>query len=372
MFNSMILGLSREIQDRIDLSSCPIVKAFKNFYLDMFDLELDGWRDLGGTDEDFVECFEDVFPAGFLRRDLQKAKNIIYDLLDIAKSDVPRLYLSPINTYVIYHLMRNWYELLGDLDDGIECPEEVINYLKEQKVSNELSEMIISWFTDFDDYENDFGDVYNYDYVSVHFAEQVAFMYLNDDLVKLKLLRVTMDEFLDILPNDLREQCLEKQRDYAQIHAPISKQDESNEPIVFISYSWDTEEYKEWIRNFSKQLNDSGINVILDQNDLVLGDPLPMFMEQSIAKSDYVLIMCTPKYKEKADSRKGGVGYEESIITSDVLFNQNHRKYITVLASGTWETSTPIWANGKYGVDLTQEETYIDEFHKLVHTIKGK
>ncbi len=123
-------------------------------------------------------------------------------------------------------------------------------------------------------------------------------------------------------------------------------------------------------KNFSKQLNDNGINVILDQNDLILGDPLPVFMEQSIAKSDYVLIMCTPRYKEKADSRRGGVGYEESIITSDVLFNQNHRKYITVLASGTWETSTPIWASGKYGADLTAENTYKEEFEKIVYTIK--
>jgi len=372
MFNSMILGVSREIQGRMNISTCPIVKAFKNFYLDMFDLELDGWRGLGGTDEDFIECFEAVFPTGFLRRDLQRAKNIIFDLHDIAESDVPRLYLSPINTYVIYHLMRNWYELLGDLNDGIECPKEVINYLKEQKVSDELSEMIISWFTDFDDYEDDFGDVYNYDYVSVDFAEQVAFMYLNDEPEKLQWLGVTMDEFLDILPNDLREQCLEKQRDYAQIYAPIAKRDESNEPIVFISYSWDSEAHKEWIKKFSEQLHNSGINVILDQNDLVLGDPLSMFMEQSIANSDYVLIMCTPNYKKKADSRKGGVGYEESIITSDVLLNQNHRKYITVLTSGTWEKSAPIWAKGKYGVDLTQKDNYNDEFHKLVHTIKGK
>lgn len=372
MFNSIILDLSREIQDRIDISSCPIVKAFKNFYLDMFDWELDGWRGLGGTDADFAECFEDVFPTGFLRRDLQKAKNIIFDLHDIAKSDVPRLYLSPINTYVIYHLMRNWYDLLSDLNDGIECPKEVTDYLNEKKVSDELSEMIISWFTDFHNYETDFEDVYNCDYISVNFAELISSMYLNDEPEKLRWLGVTIDEFLDILPNDLWEQCIEKQRDYAQVYTPIVKQDESNEPVVFISYSWDSEAHKEWIKNFSEQLHYSGINVILDQNDLILGDPLSMFMEQSIANSDYVLIMCTPKYKEKADSRKGGVGYEESIITSDVLFNQNHRKYITVLASGTWKTSTPIWANGKYGVDLTQKEMYNDEFQKLVHAIKGK
>ncbi len=185
MFNSMILGLSREIQERIDISSCPIVKAFKNFYLNMFDLELDGWHSLGGTDDSFIEYFEDVFPAGFLRRDLQKAKNIIYDLIDIAKSDVPRLYLSPINTYVIYHLMRNWYDLLSDLNDGIECPKEVTDYLKEKNISDEISQEIIGWFTDFDNYVDDFEEVYNYDHVSVRFAEQVAFMYLNDEPEKL-------------------------------------------------------------------------------------------------------------------------------------------------------------------------------------------
>lgn len=268
--------------------------------------------------------------------------------------------------------MRNWYDLLRDLSDGMECPKEVTDYLKEKNVSDDISQEIIGWFTDFDNYVDDFEEVYNYDHTSVRFAEQVAFMYLNDEPEKLQWLGVTMDEFLDILPNDLREQCIEKQREYVQVSAPIVKKDELNIPVVFISYSWDSEAYREWIRDFSKQLHDSGINVILDQNDLILGDPLPIFMEQSIAKSNYVLIMCTPKYKSKADSRKGGVGYEESIITSDVLINQNHRKYITVLASGTWETSTPIWANGKYGADLTLEETYKNEFEKIVHTIKGK
>ena len=147
---------------------------------------------------------------------------------------------------------------------------------------------------------------------------------------------------------------------------PKTKKDN---PVVFISYSWDNELHKRWVKTLSEKLVETGVQVILDQNDLVLGDPLPQFMEQSITRSNYVLIICTPNYKKKADARKGGVGYEESIITSDVFSTQNHRKYITVLASGTWETSTPIWAGGKYGADLSNLKFEGEDFEKLIHTL---
>lgn len=143
-------------------------------------------------------------------------------------------------------------------------------------------------------------------------------------------------------------------------------------PTVFISYSWDSEDHKRWVKTLSDKLIENGIVTLLDQNDLVLGDPLTQFMEQSITQSDYVLIICTPTYKQKADMRKGGVGYEESIITADVYMHQNHRKYIPVLASGSWETSIPTWAVGKLGVDLMQEPFSGSEFDKLITTITGK
>jgi len=126
------------------------------------------------------------------------------------------------------------------------------------------------------------------------------------------------------------------------------------------------------VKTLSDKLIENGIVTLLDQNDLVLGDPLTQFMEQSITQSDYVLIICTPTYKQKADMRKGGVGYEESIITADVYMHQNHRKYIPVLASGSWATSIPTWAVGKLGVDLMQEPFAGSEFDKLITTITGK
>lgn len=146
---------------------------------------------------------------------------------------------------------------------------------------------------------------------------------------------------------------------------------ENKIPTVFISYSWDSENHKAWVRKLSEELSLHGIRTIIDQKDLQLGDHLTLFMERSIKESDFILIICTPTYKEKADRRIGGVGYEESIITSDVLINLNNRKYITVLASGNWISSVPTWAESKYGADLSSEGTYKNEFAKIVSAILG-
>lgn len=229
------------------------------------------------------------------------------------------------------------------------------------------------WFTNGFVCANDFAETYNGDYVSLRFAEEVAGMYLKDgaDAFGLRALRVTIDEFFDLLPNDLRELCIKKFESENQMASVkhISPEIKGEKTVAFISYSWDNDLHKKWVKAFAEKLIENGVQVILDQNDLVLGDPLPQFMEQSIAQSNYVLIICTPEYKKKADARKGGVGYEESIITGDIFSTQNHRKYITVLASGTWETSTPIWAGGKYGVNLSNLKFEGEEFEKLVCTL---
>ncbi|MBR3328387.1 MAG: toll/interleukin-1 receptor domain-containing protein, partial [Atopobiaceae bacterium] len=79
-------------------------------------------------------------------------------------------------------------------------------------------------------------------------------------------------------------------------------------PTVFISYSWDSDEHREWVAGFADYLRNAGADVLFDGN-LKLGQRLPKFMEQSIAKADYVVIICTENYKAKADGRIGGVGY---------------------------------------------------------------
>ena len=77
-------------------------------------------------------------------------------------------------------------------------------------------------------------------------------------------------------------------------------------PSAFISYSWDNEGHKKWVKVLATKLRGEGIDIKLDQWETIPGDQLPHFMEKSIRENDYILIICTPKYKNKSDKEIRG------------------------------------------------------------------
>lgn len=142
-------------------------------------------------------------------------------------------------------------------------------------------------------------------------------------------------------------------------------------PKVFISYSWESDENKEWARELADKLLKNGIEAYIDQYDLNLGDRLPHFMEQQIIDSDFVLIICTKVYKEKADNRTSGVGYEGHIISAELLSGNNERKFIPIIKEGTPNEVLPTFLDGKLGIDLADEQHYSENFNDLITTIFG-
>jgi hypothetical protein len=143
-------------------------------------------------------------------------------------------------------------------------------------------------------------------------------------------------------------------------------------PSAFISYSWDSEVHKTWTKEFATRLRRDGVDVKLDQWETVPGDQLPAFMETAIRENDYVLIICTPKYKDKSDSRRGGVGYEGDIMTGEIFALGNHRKFIPILRDGDSTTAMPSWLTGKYRIDLRGEPFSEDQYRDLLATIHDK
>src|SRR6266545_6910363 len=94
---------------------------------------------------------------------------------------------------------------------------------------------------------------------------------------------------------------------------------DGNRPVrVFISYSWDDDQHKIWVRDFAMRLRQDSIDALLDRWHVVPGEALPEFMERSVRESDYVIVICTPIYKAKSDERRGGVGYEGDIMTGEL------------------------------------------------------
>lgn len=63
-------------------------------------------------------------------------------------------------------------------------------------------------------------------------------------------------------------------------------------PKVFISYSHDSEEHKNWVLKLATHLRDHGVDVVLDQWNVRLGDDLPFFYgARSVLLSSCIMYM---------------------------------------------------------------------------------
>ena len=137
----------------------------------------------------------------------------------------------------------------------------------------------------------------------------------------------------------------------------------------FISYSWDSEDHKAWVLELSRRLRGDGIDVVLDETHLDLGERLPEFIERSVRESDNVLVICTEGYKRRFDQRRGGVGYEGHIISGEILAGVGNNKFIPVLRQGEWNAVLPKALDGVKGVDLREDSE--TEYRTLVTRLHG-
>lgn len=142
-------------------------------------------------------------------------------------------------------------------------------------------------------------------------------------------------------------------------------------PKVFVSYSWDGSEHQEWVKGLAARLRGDGVDATLDQWALAPGDQLPQFMETAVRENEHVLIVCTPRYKEKSDARKGGVGYEGDIMTAEVLNGQNARKFVPILRQGEWREAAPSWLAGRFYLDLRGEPYAEAKYEELLSNLYG-
>lgn len=145
---------------------------------------------------------------------------------------------------------------------------------------------------------------------------------------------------------------------------------------VFISYAWEDDEYREWVRSLATQLRDDGVDVRLDRWDLEEGDTIAGFMNREERHADKVLVLCSPLYRIKVHAmedreRVTGSGWETQLLTS-TMFNQGLTdKALPVLARGTWEESAPSFLQGYLYTDLTvsDEKTLEENYYELLRRI---
>lgn len=139
---------------------------------------------------------------------------------------------------------------------------------------------------------------------------------------------------------------------------------------AFLSYSHDTDEHVAWVERLAKSLELLGLSVIFDKWHLKFGSDINQFMESSIAEADVVLVVCTPGYISKSNLRRGGVGYESVIISSELLGNQQSIKFIPILRKCHDSVpKLPTFLGNRLYVDMTEGDGYGKEYARLMEQL---
>jgi len=142
-------------------------------------------------------------------------------------------------------------------------------------------------------------------------------------------------------------------------------------PRVFVSYTGLNPANAVWVKALSTRLRSNGVNVRLDAFHLRPGADLPQWMTNEVTQADKVLLVCDRLYMEKADFRKGGVGWETMIIQGDMLAQgDNRQKYIALVRENAIDQALPIYMKSKmalaWGAD---DEINEDRFRELLMCI---
>jgi hypothetical protein len=142
-------------------------------------------------------------------------------------------------------------------------------------------------------------------------------------------------------------------------------------PRVFISYSHDSQEHKDWILQLATRLVANGVDVILDQWDLRLGSDLPLFMEKGLSEAQRVLAICSDNYVTKANAGRGGVGYEKMILTAQLMENIDAVRIIPVIRSNITH-KLPTFLSSRLYVDFRDDAAYEAKYAELLRDIHGQ
>lgn len=147
-------------------------------------------------------------------------------------------------------------------------------------------------------------------------------------------------------------------------------------PKVFISYSWTSDEYADWVKKLAEKLRGSGVDVVLDRWRLRPGQDKYAFMEQMVTDPEIrkVLILCDRRYADRADHREGGVGTESTIISQEVYNEVDQEKFIPVITERGPDGASyqPLFIKSRIYIDLSDPTRFEMGYEDLLRTLTGR
>ena len=197
-------------------------------------------------------------------------------------------------------------------------------------------------------------------YYNVHPGYRVEKMYQECSIEQIKLIVSSVKNRLITILQEEVLPCFITPKSSRGTNTKRKKQ-------VFISYGWDDIPHQEWVKSLARHLSQY-FDVTIDEK-VPLGGELNAFMEQQITKADRVLLILTPQYKKKADSRENGVGYESVLISSELYRNQGSTKFIPIVRRGTIQESYPRYLGTRKGLVMNDDDSFDNKLAELIEDI---
>ncbi|MGH0545592.1 toll/interleukin-1 receptor domain-containing protein [Bacillus cereus] len=139
---------------------------------------------------------------------------------------------------------------------------------------------------------------------------------------------------------------------------------------VFVSYSWDSEEHKQWVLELVRKLRSEGYDANFDRGITSTSTVnLNQMMVEHMRDDDYIIIVLTEKYTVKADGFAGGVGFET--LLSLPIIQQNLDKLIILTRQpAVLQKVIPFHLQGINYIDFSNLAEFDDKFEELIYRLQ--
>lgn len=141
---------------------------------------------------------------------------------------------------------------------------------------------------------------------------------------------------------------------------------------AFISYAHEpgSSQHTEWVARFAADLRANGVDAILDLWDVNAGGDINRFMD-SATNAASVIIICTPRYRERAESATGGVGRETVVLSEELFTGAKQIRFIPVLRTGDRDSAIPRYLRHCVSVDgrANDRDSYLEILSEVLRGV---
>jgi len=239
-----------------------------------------------------------------------------------------------------------------NIPDGIAFIESNFEHLKSQTVLKPIPIQMVKML----------DEIFSYNNQGLHLvAASFKFGRASVDFI---LSKVRQELILGLKRIELKEKT--------EIKSMVSLNNAGSSKKVFVTYAWENKEHNGTVISFVNFLREKGYDATMDRKESQEEAAINFnqMMVDGIRSVEKVIVILSPKYKERADETKGGVGFEFSIILEQLKITKN--KFIFVsFGKSDYKDITPIAIGGREILNLKTEQDEHD-FNNLFAKLESK